>query len=275
MHISIRTMSSIAAALGFIAIVASCDAPSRSSLTAPEAFSLSNEQSQAKPAIVLVHGAWADGSGWSGVMKVLQRDGYTVSAVQNSLRSLEGDIESTRRVIDAQAGPVVVVGHSYGGAVITGAAAGRRNVKALVYIAAFAPEPGEVFGLLIDKFGPSALDASLRPDAAGYLYIDRAQFPTVFASDLPPKLAEDLAASQTPVNSAVFSSALTEAAWKTIPSWYLVAKNDRTIKPELERFMAARMGARTFEIESAHLPFMSQPQAVARLIEQAARSIER
>ena len=178
----------------------------------------SSSKSTAKPTIVLVHGAFADGSAWQRVIPILERDGYTVIAVQNALASLAGDVETTKRVIDAQKGPVVAVGHSYGGAVITGAAAGNANVKALVYIAAFAPEAGEPIGAFNEKY-PSALGPALRPDAAGFLYIDRAQFRDVFAKDVSLAETRVMAATQKPVSGSVFGASVERPAWKTIPAW--------------------------------------------------------
>jgi pimeloyl-ACP methyl ester carboxylesterase len=223
----------------------------------------------AKPTIVLVHGAFADGSAWSKVIPILQRDGYNVIAVQNPLTSLATDVETTKRVVAAQPGPVVLVGHSYGGAVITGAAAGSPNVKALVFIAAFAPDSGEPIGAFGEKY-PAPLGAALRPDKAGFLYIDPAQFHTVFAADLPVAETRVMAATQKPIIGNVFGATVDQATWRTIPSWYLVAQDDRAINPDLERFYAKRMGARTTEIKSSHVPFLSHPVVVARLIEQAA-----
>jgi pimeloyl-ACP methyl ester carboxylesterase len=204
------------------------------------------------------------------VIGLLQQDGYYVTAVQNRMASLGDDIATTRRVIDAQAGPVVVVGHSYGGAVVTGAAAGSTNVKALVYIAAFAPDAGEAVGPLGEKFAPPALATAIVPDVVGYLSIDRAKFRDVFCDDLSAAQAAILGASQKPIAAAAFGEPLPAAAWKTIPSWYLVSSRDRAINPDLERFMAKRMGANTTEIEASHVPFLSHPREVARLIEQAA-----
>jgi pimeloyl-ACP methyl ester carboxylesterase len=227
------------------------------------------ERDVARPTIVLVHGALADATGWQHVIPILERDGYPVIAVQNPLTSLAGDVQTTKRVIDAQQGPVVAVGHSYGGAVITGAAAGNPNVKALVYIAAFAPDSGEPIGAYNEKY-PSALGPALRPDSAGFVYIDRAQFRDVFARDVSPTQASVMAATQKPIIGSAFGESVSQAAWKTIPSWYLVAQEDRAINPELERFYAKRMGANTTEIKASHVPFISHPEQVARLIEQAA-----
>jgi pimeloyl-ACP methyl ester carboxylesterase len=222
-----------------------------------------------KPTIVLVHGAFADGSSWQRVIPILQRDGYTVVAVQNPLTSLAADVETTRRVIDAQRGPVVVVGHSYGGAVITEAAAGNANVKALVYVAAFAPEVGEPIGAYGERY-PAALGAALKPDAAGFLYIDPAKFHAVFAADIPAAEARVIAATQKPIIGTVFGASVNQAAWKTIPSWYLVTQDDRAINPDLERFYAKRIGATTVEIKASHVPFLTHPRQVARMIERAA-----
>jgi pimeloyl-ACP methyl ester carboxylesterase len=226
-----------------------------------------------KPRIVLVHGAFADGSGWQHVIPLLARAGYPVIAVQNPLTSLADDVATTKRVIDAevQKGPVVVVGHSYGGAVITGAAAGNTNVKALVYIAAFGPEAGEPVGAFLEQY-PSLLGTGLVPDAAGFLYIDREKFEEIFAKDVDATERLVMEATQKPINGQIFGQAPTAAAWKDIPSWYLVAKGDNAINPDLERFYATRMGATTSEIASSHVPFISHPQVIATLIEQAAQS---
>ena len=219
---------------------------------------------------VLVHGAFADGSSWAKVIPILDGDGYTVIAVQNPLTSLADDIATTKRVIDAQKGPVVVVGHSYGGAVITAAAAGSANVKALVYVAAFAPEVDEVLAAPGAKFAPPALSAALVPDAAGFLYVDRAKFHDVICKDVPAADARVVAATQKPVAGSVFTTSVPKAAWKTIPSWYIVASEDQAINPELERFYAKRARATTTEIKSSHVPFVSHPKEVAKVIEVAA-----
>jgi pimeloyl-ACP methyl ester carboxylesterase len=227
-----------------------------------------------QPSIVLVHGAFADGSGWADVIRILQKKGYNVTAVQNPLSSYAEDIATTKRVIDAQPGAVVAVGHSYGGAVITGASAGDPKVKGLVYVAAFAPDAGEPIGAYIEKY-PSALGAALRPDAAGFVYIDRAAFHDVFARDLPEVEANVMAATQKPVIGSGFASAPTAAAWRSIPSWYIVAQEDRAINPDLERFFARRMGANTREIRASHVVFISHPREVADVIEAAASAAAR
>lgn len=226
----------------------------------------------AKPSIVLVHGAFADASGWRHVIPLLERDGYTVTAVQNPLTSLDDDIATTKRVIDAQAGPVVVVAHSYGGVAMTGAASRSSKVKALVYISAFAPDSAEQIGPLTEKY-PTPLGPTLRPDAAGFLYIDRGKFHEIFAQDVDAQEAEIMAATQKPLTSTSFTSVLTvPPAWKTIPSWFIVAQNDRVISPDLERMFAARMKARTTELASSHVPFISKPAEVVKVIEEAAKA---
>jgi pimeloyl-ACP methyl ester carboxylesterase len=224
----------------------------------------------ARPTIVLVHGAFADASSWAKVIPILEGDGYSVTAVQIPLTSLADDIATTKRVIDAQKGPVVVVGHSYGGAVITAAAAGQANVKALVYIAAFAPDADEVLAGPSEKFAAPPLSAALVPDAAGFLYIDRSKFHDAFCKDVRASDARIMAATQKPLNRSVFTAKVPGAAWKNIPSWYIVASEDQAINPDLERFYAKRMGATTTEIKSSHVAFLSHPSEVVRVIEAAA-----
>jgi pimeloyl-ACP methyl ester carboxylesterase len=224
----------------------------------------------AQATIVLVHGAFADASSWAKVIPILLDDGYAVIAVQNPLTSLADDIATTRRVIDAQSGPVVAVGHSYGGVVITGGAAESANVKALVYVAAFAPESREVVSVPGEQFTPPALSSALLPDAAGFLYIDRAKFHDAFCKDLPAEDARVMAVTQKPVHGSVFGASVPVAAWKTMPSWYIVATEDRAINPDLERYYAKRIRATTTEIRSSHVPFLSHPSDVARVIEAAA-----
>ena len=225
-----------------------------------------------KPSIVLVHGAFADASSWSKVIPILQKDGYYVTAVQIPLTSLPDDVATTKRVIDAQKGPIVVVGHSYAGMVITDAAAGNSNVKSLVYVDAFAPDAGEVAGNVGVNFPPAALATALVPDAAGFLYVDRAKVHDVFAKDMPEADARIIAVTQKPVNSSVFAAKVTNVAWKTIPSWFIIGTEDRSINPDLLRFYAKRMGAKTTEIKGAsHVPFLSHPKEVVKVIEAAAK----
>ena len=222
--------------------------------------------------VVLVHGAFADGSCWSKVIPALEKDGYNVIAVQNPLTSLPDDVATTKRVIDAQKGPVIVVGHSYGGSVITDAAAGNPNVKALVYIAAFAPVAGQSISGESGQYPAPPINAALVPDAAGFLYIDRAKFHDDFCKDVPEDEARIMAATQKPISGSVFDAKTVNAAWKLIPSWYLVCTEDRAINPDLERFYAQRIQAKTTEIRSSHVAFLSNPKAVVKIIEEAAKA---
>jgi pimeloyl-ACP methyl ester carboxylesterase len=223
-----------------------------------------------KVSVVLVHGAFADASSWRRLIPILEKDGFTVTAVQNPLKSLADDVATTKRVVDAQKENVILVGHSYGGAIITDAAAGNSKVKGLVYVAAFAPDAGEALGGLIERFSPSPLATALVPDSAGFLYIDRSKFQEVFANDLTKDEAALLAATQKPIAGAIFGESLKAAAWKTIPSWYVVSTQDNAINPDLERFMAKRIGAEAKEIKASHVSFISNPAEVAKVVEAAA-----
>src|SRR5262245_28838109 len=223
-----------------------------------------------KPTIVLVHGAFEDGSAWQHVISRLQHDRYDVVAVQAPLTSLAADVQATRRVLDAMSGPVVLVGHSYGGAVITDAAAGDQRVKSLVYIAAFAPEAREVITAYGDKY-PTPLGSALKTDKAGHVSVDPARFHDLFAKDVAPAQARVAAATQKPILGAAFGDAAVEAAWKSEPSRYQVATEAEALHPDLERVYADRMKAKTTEIKASHLVIVSHANAVARLIEEAAR----
>lgn len=223
-----------------------------------------------KPSVVLVHGAFADGSSWQKVISLAEKRGFNITAVQNPLKSLAEDTATTKRVVDAQPGDVILVGHSYGGVVITEAAAGSTKVKALVYVSAFAPDAGESPGGLMQQFPPVPLATALEPDSAGFLYVKRNQFHEVFAQDLSSEEAEVLGAAQKPIAASVFGEPVKSAAWKTIPSWYVVSKQDRAIHPDLERFMAKRLKAQTTEIDASHVAFISQPEAIIEIIETAA-----
>jgi pimeloyl-ACP methyl ester carboxylesterase len=253
------------------AAIVTCDAQQPTAASTAAAANATNGR-RANATIILVHGAFADGSSWQEVIPLLQQDGYKVIAVQNPLISLENDVATTKRVIDAQSGPVVVVGHSYGGAVISGAAAGSPNVKALVYVAAFAPEVGEPVAAFLEKYPSDLGTALLPPDAAGFLYINPDKFHDVFAADIPLRQTRVVAATQKPIAGASFGASNPVAAWKLIPSWYLVTTQDRAINPDLERFYAKRMGAKTTEIKSSHVPFISHPRTVAKLIVEAANA---
>lgn len=226
-----------------------------------------------KANIVLVHGAFANASGWDPIIEILQKDGYFVTAVENALASLEGDVATTKRVIQTQKGPTVVVGHSYGGSVITGAAASEPNVKALVYVAAYVPDAGETLGELSEKFPATPLRSALVPDAAGFLYVDRAKFHNAFCADLPEAKARVMAATQKPLHGSAFAAKLPAAAWKTIRSSFILPTDDLTIHPELHRFMAKRAGSKLTEIKASHVVFISHAQEVAKVIEEAAEAV--
>ena len=225
-----------------------------------------------KANVLLVHGAWVDGSSWSRVIAILQRHGHTVLAVQLPLTSLAEDVAWTRHVLaERLQGPTVLAGHSYGGAVISGAATGVDNVISLVFVAAFAPDEGETLNELGSRFPPPPGLAHAQPDSLGFLWFDPAAVPTFFAQDIPVEEARVLAAVQKPIAARCFADPAGPPAWKTLPSWYLVSTQDRMINPDLERFMADRIGATTREVRSSHASPASHPHLVARLILAAAR----
>ncbi|WP_353946904.1 alpha/beta hydrolase [Streptomyces sp. HUAS MG91] len=221
--------------------------------------------------VVLVHGGFVDGSGWQAVYERLVADGHRVSVVQNPTLSLDGDATATRRVIAAQDGPVVLVGHSYGGAVITEAGQDDK-VAALVYIAAFAPDKGESVGTLIADPPPGAPVPPILPPQDGFLLLDPQKFPEAFAGDLPVEQARFMADSQVPWGVDALNGAVSQAAWQTKPSWYLVATEDHMIPPPAQRAMAERAGATVAEVAASHSVYLSQPDAVADLIRQALAS---
>lgn len=216
--------------------------------------------------IVLVHGAWADGSGWRGVYDILIKDGYNVSVVANPDTGLADDVAATQRVLDRQTGPVILVGHSYGGAVITEAGADPK-VAALVYIAAFAPDAGET----IAKFLPTSPPPPLEPSKDGLLFFNRGAFLAAFAPDVPMAERAFMADAQMPLAASTFAAAITNPAWKTKPNWYLVSSNDMIIPPDVERMYAKRMKATTEEVAGSHVAFVSHPDAAAHIIEEAAK----
>ena len=220
--------------------------------------------------VVLVHGGFVDGSGWEGVHNILTRDGLHVSIVQNPTLSLADDVMATRRVIDAQDGPVILVGHSYGGAVIT-EAGNDPKVTRLVYIAAFAPDTGESVASLIKDPPPDAPVPPILPPQDGYLLLDSTKFHDSFAADVDPEKAAFMADSQVPWGVAALGGSIDQPAWKTKPSWYLVATDDRMIPPPAQRFMSKRAGSTVTEVPGSHAVYVSQPAAVAALIERAAR----
>jgi pimeloyl-ACP methyl ester carboxylesterase len=220
--------------------------------------------------ILLVHGGFVDGSGWQGVYKALKKNGYNVTVVQNSTTSLADDVATTKRAIATQDGPVILVGHSYGGAVITEAGNDQR-VVGLVYIAAFAPDRGESVSSLIKNPPPGAPVPPILPPVDGYLMLDKAKFPASFAGDVSPEEAAFMADSQVPWGMNALGGAVTEPAWKAKPSWYLLTTEDRMIPPDAQRQMSKRAGARVVELKGSHAVYVSQPQAVAHIIEAAAK----
>ena len=227
-------------------------------------------EAQAVKNVVLVHGGFVDGSGWESVYKLLKKDGYKVSIVQNTTISLADDVAATKRVLATQDGPVVLVGHSYGGAVIT-EAGNDPKVTRLVYIAAFAPDKGESVGTLIKDPPPGAPVPPILPPQDGFLFLDKAKFAASFAADVNPKKAAFMADSQVPWGVHALDGAITQPAWKTKPSWYLIATDDKMIPPPAQRSMSKRAGSTVVEVKCSHAIYESQPRAVALLIEQAAK----
>lgn len=228
----------------------------------------------ATPSIVLVHGGFVDGSGWKGVYQLLRKDGFDVSVVQNPTTSLADDVAFTKRVVQAQAGKVLLVGHSYGGVVVT-EAGNDPQVAGLVYVAAFAADAGESVAKLIANPPPGAAVPPILPPQGGFLLLDPGRFAAAFAGDLDPEEAGFMAASQVPWGLDALNGAVTAAAWKTRPSWYLVSTEDRMIPPDAQRQMAKRAGAEVVEVAGSHAIYVSQPRAVAGLIAKAARSLGR
>jgi pimeloyl-ACP methyl ester carboxylesterase len=220
--------------------------------------------------IVLVHGGFVDGSGWQGVYHLLKADGFNVSVVQNQTLSLESDIETTHNVLDLQDGPAILVGHSYGGVVITEAGTHDR-VAGLVYIAAFAPDAGESVNALIANPPPGAPVPPILPPQDGFLFLDRDKFADSFAADVPAELAAFMADSQVPWGVEALNGAVSEPAWRSKPSWYLVASDDRMIPPPAQRAMSERAGSTVIEAPGSHSIYVSQPHVTAELIAQAAR----
>jgi pimeloyl-ACP methyl ester carboxylesterase len=245
----IRTILAVAAALASLSATSTLAAPVKN--------------------IVLVHGAFADGSGWKPVADILTKDGYKVSIVQQPMTSLEDDVAATKRILDRQDGPVILVGHSYGGAIIT-EAGNDPKVTALVYVAAFAPDAGEALGALLQKT-PSAT-TGIAPSADGFLFLDPAVYAADFAGDLPKAEAAFMALSQMPVAGKAFGTPIDAPAWKDKPTYAIVSTQDRMISPELERSMYRRAKAHVTEVKSSHVVFLSHPRVVAKVIEEAARN---
>jgi pimeloyl-ACP methyl ester carboxylesterase len=222
--------------------------------------------------IVLVHGANTDGSGWRGVYDIVKKDGFHVSVVQEPLTGLSDDVAATQRVIDQQDGPVILVGHSYGGTIITVAGADPK-VRAMVYVAALQPDVGETTNQLASSIPGEIPSSDVKPTKDGFLFVDPAKFAADVATDLPPAQADYMANSQMPVAAAAFDAKVTVAAWHDKPSYGIVATADRALNPKLAHWMYRRSGAKITEIKANHLVYISQPAAVASVIEKAARSI--
>src|SRR5215471_11744228 len=220
--------------------------------------------------IVLVHGGFVDGSGWESVYRILTDDGFNVAIVQNPTLSLADDVTVTKRTINAQDGPVILVGHSYGGVVIT-EAGNDPQVVGLVYVAAFAPDKDESVNSLIANPPPGAPVPPILPPQDGFLFLDKTKFHASFAADVEAGKAEFMAASQVPWGVAALAGAVTEAAWKTKPSWYLIATEDKMIPPPAQHLMSQRAGSKVVEAAGSHSIYMSQPGAVASLIKEAAK----
>src|SRR5690349_13511578 len=226
-----------------------------------------------RPNIVLIHGAWADGSCWSGVIERLQAGGYHVTAPQFPLTALADDVARLRQVLDLQDGPAIVAGHSYGGQVMTALGADAPNVAGLVYIAAFGLDQGESLGALLSQGPVTPALAHLFTDSRGFGWLSEDDFVHHFAGDVEPARARVLYAVQQALASSAFTDLMGEPAWKSLPSWYLVAQNDEAIPPDAERQFAARMGATTVEIPSSHVAMVSHPGEVVDLIEKASESV--
>jgi pimeloyl-ACP methyl ester carboxylesterase len=226
-----------------------------------------------RPNIVLVHGAWADGSCWSSVIERLQAEGFQVRAPQFPLSSLADDVARLRQVLEFQEGPTILVGHSYGGQVITALGADAPNAVALVYIAAFALDEGESLGALLSQGPVTPALAHLFTDSRGFAWLSEDDFVNHFAGDVDPTHARVMYAVQQALASSAFTDIIAAPAWRSLPSWYLVAQNDEALPPDAERMFASRMGATTVEIPSSHVAMVSHPDEVVELIEKAAASV--
>ncbi|WP_225625956.1 alpha/beta fold hydrolase [Streptomyces werraensis] len=261
----IRISRRVALAAGAVALLGATTVPA-------VATSNSVQASSPKPTVVLVHGAWADSSSWSPVMERLRKDGYPVRAIANPLQGLTSDTAYVSSYLATIDGPVVLVGHSYGGAVITNVAASDPDVKALVYIAGFIPAKGETVGELAAKSSPPIPLVSTNVPDGAEVSIDPDHFREAFAGDVDPTTAANLAAAQRPANTKAVSDASVAEAYRTIPSWSLITRQDHAIAPDLQRFMSKRAGANTEEVNASHAVMISRPGAVTKIIEDASHS---
>ncbi|RBY87764.1 alpha/beta fold hydrolase [Blastococcus sp. TF02A-30] len=242
--------------------------------------SSTSEPRTGKPTVVLVHGAFADSSSWNGVIAQLRRDGYPVIGVANPLRSLHGDAEFLRDVLDGVDGPIVLAGHSYGGSVMSEAADGHPRVKALVFVASFLLDEGESTGELAGKYPGNELGSALRPvpvrgpdgQPVDDLYIEQDKFQAIFAADVPADAAALMAVTQRPITGDALADKATKAAWKTVPSWTVVTQQDLAVPAEAQRFMAGRASSTVVEVDASHAVTVSRPVAVAQVIDEAARA---
>jgi pimeloyl-ACP methyl ester carboxylesterase len=263
---SLRMILSVSVAAAAAALVLSVP------VAAQDATAEATVQAAVLPNIVLVHGAWADGSSWSSVTKILQADGYHVTAPQFPETSLKDDVARLRQVLNRQTGPTIVAGHSYGGEIITSLGTDAPNVVGLVYIAAFGLDEGESIGGLLGTGAPTPALAHLDVDALGFAWLPEDDFVNHFAADINPVEAKAMFAAQQPASLSLFGEVMGVPAWKALPSWYMVATHDEAIPPDAERLFAKRMGATTVEVESGHVAMVSHPDEVAKLIETAAEA---
>ena len=268
----LKGSSAALAALGLLATTGS-GKPNTVHANQKENVMSENHESNDKPRIVLIHGAWADGSSWSGVIQRLQKADYTVIAPQFPLTSLADNLARLRQVLVVQSGPTIVVGHSYGGQIMTALGTDAPNVVGLVYIAAFGLDQGETIGALLEQGPPPPALAYLRIDAQGFAWLPQSDFVTYFAADVERDQANVMYAVQQPLSVTALGDVMGTPAWKTLPSWYLVAKNDQALPSDAERFFAQRMGATSVEIDSSHVAMVSHPDAVVKLIKDAARAV--
>lgn len=251
--------------------VAPAAPPSKVGVTPPPAAPMTGPVRN----VVLVHGAFVDGSSWNGVVAKLQQKGYHVSSVQNPLTSLADDVAATRRVLARQNGPTILVGHSWGGVVITEAGANAPNVAGLVYVAAIAPDLHESAMDLLKRAAPAPAGEGIMKDSSGFLWLDRTKYHADFAADVPENLTRVLATAQVPIAASAFNETVSQVAWKEKPSWYVLTTRDRAVSPEVEKFMADRMGAKIVPMASSHLAPVSHAGAVADVIDRAARELSR